>query len=85
MTTLEGGARHNTITINAVGFAKVVDAFAAIKKLVYEERRISLKKLKEILLKDFEGHEAVLQMLLNDAPKYGNDDDYTDRLGMVLL
>jgi formate C-acetyltransferase len=63
------------------GPANVANSLAAIKKLVFEEKRISGKELKESLLTNFEGSrgEEIRKMLLN-APKYGNDDDYTDSI-----
>ncbi|MBA7566244.1 Trans-4-hydroxy-L-proline dehydratase [subsurface metagenome] len=55
------------------------NSLAAIKKLVFEEKRISGKELKEVLLTNFEGPRGkeIRKMLLK-APKYGNDDDYVD-------
>lgn len=66
-----------------MGFATVIDSLAAIKKLVFEDKRITLGELKEALEHNFEGYEAIRQLLLN-APSYGNDDDYTDRIGKRL-
>lgn len=66
-----------------MGFATVIDSLAAIKKLVFEEKKITLAQLKEALEHNFEGYEAIRQMLLN-APSYGNDDDYTDWIGKRL-
>ncbi len=66
-----------------MGFATVIDSLAAIKKLVFEEKRISLGQLKEALSHNFEGYEAVRQLLLH-APSYGNDNPYTDEIGQLL-
>jgi pyruvate formate-lyase/glycerol dehydratase family glycyl radical enzyme len=62
------------------GIATVADSLAAIKKLVYEEQRITMDELLQAIDANFEGYEAVRQMLIHDAPKYGNDDDYVDDL-----
>jgi pyruvate formate-lyase/glycerol dehydratase family glycyl radical enzyme len=75
-----GGARYNFTAINGVGLANVADALAAMKKLVYEEKRISERDLLDALRVNFEGKEYLRQMLLNRAPKYGNDEDYVDLL-----
>jgi len=75
-----GGARYNFTAINGVGLANVADALAAIRKLVYEEKRISQTELLNALRVNFEGKEYLRQLLLNRAPKYGNDDDYVDML-----
>jgi pyruvate formate-lyase/glycerol dehydratase family glycyl radical enzyme len=62
------------------GIATIADSLAAIKKLVYEERRISLDELIQAIDANFEGYEPLRQMLINDAPKYGNDNHYVDEL-----
>jgi formate C-acetyltransferase len=84
-TTLEGGARYNTTTINIVGFANVVDSFSVIKHLVYEQRMVSWPELKQVLCDNFEEREAFRQLLLNRAPKFGNDNDTVDSLAKDLL
>ncbi len=60
-----------------VGAVNVIDSLAAIKKLVFDEKKISMKQLKQALARNFEGNEEIRKMCLQ-APKYGNDDDYVD-------
>lgn len=60
------------------GIATIADSLAAIKKLVYDEGRIQMDELIQALDADFEGYEPLRQTLINDAPKYGNDNDYVD-------
>ena len=81
-TIKEGGAVYDFISGLQVGIADMADSLAAIKKLVFEERRISPDELMDALASDFAGEkgEQIRQMLINDAPKYGNDDDYADGL-----
>lgn len=66
-----------------MGFATVIDSLAAIKKVVFEDKAITLAQLKEALEHNFEGYERIRQLLQN-APAYGNDDPYTDELGKLL-
>jgi formate C-acetyltransferase len=73
-----GGAVYNFNGPQGVGLANVADSLAAVKKLVFEDKRITLSELKETLELNFEGKETLRQMLLQRAPKYGNDDDYAD-------
>jgi formate C-acetyltransferase len=80
----QGGPRHNYITVEGIAFATAVDSLAAVKKLVYEEGRISMADLARAVRKNFEGEEALRQTLLNKAPKYGNDDDYADEVARYL-
>lgn len=66
-----------------MGFGTVIDSLAAIKKVVFEDKAITLAQLKEALEHNFEGYEAIRQLLLN-APSYGNDDNCADWIGKYL-
>ncbi|HUV00695.1 MAG TPA: glycyl radical protein [Bacteroidales bacterium] len=81
-TIKEGGSVYDFISGLQVGIANLGNSLAAIKKLVFEEGIISRSDLMENLKNDFEGKEGekVRRLLLNYAPKYGNDDDYVDML-----
>jgi pyruvate formate-lyase/glycerol dehydratase family glycyl radical enzyme len=75
-----GGARHNFITVEGVALATTADSLAAVKKLVYDDRSVSMDEMLRALDANFEGHEPLRQTLLNKAPKYGNDDAEADSL-----
>lgn len=67
-------------TILPSGLPTAANSLAAVKKLVFEEKRVAMGQLIDALQKDFEGYEDLRQMLVNDAPKFGNDDDYVDAI-----
>lgn len=75
-----GGARYNWVMPSFVGMANLVDSLYAVRRMVYEEKRISLGELKKILDANFEGQEPLRAELLNRLPKYGNNDDTVDVL-----
>ncbi len=79
------GARYRLYAPLVTGFSHCVDSLAAIKKVVYEQKMVSLEKLVEVLRQDWRGEERLRQYCLNRVPKYGNDDDYADRIGTELL
>jgi formate C-acetyltransferase len=81
-TIKEGGSKYDFISGLQVGIANLGNSLAAIKKLVFEEEKLSKEDLLEAIENDFTGKKAerIQQMLLNFAPKYGNDDDYVDQL-----
>ena len=81
-TIKEGGAVYDFISGLQVGIANMADSLAAIKKLVYEEEKISRQELWDAIVNDFAGEEGqrIQRMLVNDAPKYGNDNDDVDQL-----
>ncbi len=62
-----------------IGVPNVGDSLAAIKKVVFEDKKITMAQLIDALDKNFKGEERILQ-LLNKAPKFGNDIDYVDNL-----
>jgi formate C-acetyltransferase len=66
--------------IDTLGFGTAIDSLAAIKWLVFDEKRLTLEELLDAVEADFEGHEAIRQLCLH-APKYGNDDPYADAIG----
>lgn len=68
-----GGAKYNFTCPGLVGVANAGDSLEAVKKLVFDEKRIDADKLQEVLSGNFEGAENIRQMLINEAPKYGND------------
>ena len=75
-----GGAKYNLGNgIDAIGVADLVNSVVAIKKLVYDEKRISMERLLAALDADFAGYDDVKKMC-DEAPKYGNDDDETNQL-----
>lgn len=78
----EGGSKYDFISGLQVGIANLGNSLAAIKKLVFEEKRISSAELMTALDNNFDGlqGEKLRQLLLNYAPKFGNDDNYVDLL-----
>ena len=81
-TIKEGGAVYDFISGLQVGIADMADSLAAIKKLVFEEKKITPAQLWNAILDNFTSPEnqRIQDMLINDAPKYGNDNDYVDEL-----
>ena len=76
-----GGAKYNFSGIQMIQIANLADSLAAIKKLVFDEKRLSKDELLESLKCDFKGHENTRLILLNKSPKYGNDVEWVDEIG----
>ncbi len=70
---------ENGCVINPIGMVNVGDSLAAIKKLVFDEKKYTLAQLSEALDKDWEGFAEMKEDFLA-APKFGNDDDYVDTI-----
>jgi len=73
-----GGARYNFSGIFGVGLAIVADSLAAVKKFIFDEQLIKMNELISSLKNNFKGQEKLRQILLNKAPKYGNNNNYVD-------
>lgn len=76
-----GGAHYNLSGIQMIQVASLADSLAALKKLVFEDGSITRERMLDALKADFVGYEVEQAMLLNKAPKYGNDIAYVDDLG----
>ncbi len=66
------------------GLATYADSMAAIKTLVYDDKKYTLEQLNEALKADFIGYEQIRKDCL-EAPKYGNDDDYADSIAADII
>lgn len=77
----DGGVRYLGGTFESYGNTNTADSLTAIKKLVFDEKRISPCALLDMLKKNFVGYELERKLLL-DAPKYGNDNDEADEMAI---
>ncbi|MDO4570103.1 MAG: pyruvate formate lyase family protein [Planctomycetia bacterium] len=79
------GSKYNNFGIHGVGFAPAVDSLAVIRKAVFEEKRVSLAELANMVDSNFVGHESFLAFARHEVPKFGCDDDSIDPIGTRLL
>lgn len=82
---LEGGPIYNVFSPHIGGLADTVNSLYAIKKLVYDEHRVTLAELLEILRNNWDGAEALRQYTLNHYTYYGNGSDEVDEIAARLL
>lgn len=74
----KGGAKYNIgPVITGIGIAVVANSLAAIKKLVFEEKSVTMAEILDAINNNWEGYDE-LRARVQAAPKYGNDDDYVD-------
>jgi formate C-acetyltransferase len=81
----EGGARHNFVTVEGVTFATCVDSILAIKKMVFEDKKIDMATLVSAIKANWQGYEKEKALMANKAPKYGNDDPYADEMACKVM
>jgi len=75
-----GGARYNKSGIQLIQVANLADSMAALKKLVYDERKVDPAALLDALRNNFPD-ERLRQIMLTHAPKYGNNEAWVDDIG----
>jgi formate C-acetyltransferase len=73
-----GGARYNTSYIQGVGMGTVTDSLAGLKYQVFEKKTFSMAQMMAMLANNFSGFAKERDLLLEDSPKYGNDNDDAD-------
>ena len=87
----QGGAIYNFTGAQLIGLATVTDSLAVIKKIVFDDKLLSLEELVEILKKNYRGTyqgrkgSEWREIFINKVPKYGNDDDYVDQIAVDVV
>ena len=87
----QGGALYNFTGAQLIGLATVADSLAVIKKIVFEDKLLTLEELVQILKKNYRGTyksktgSEWREIFINKVPKYGNDDDYVDQIAVDVV
>jgi formate C-acetyltransferase len=74
----DGGARYNSSYIQGVGIGTLTDSLASLKYNVFDKAQVGMNEMLHILNSNFENDEKLRSLLLNETPKYGNDNDLAD-------
>ncbi len=67
-----GGAKYNSSGVSIIGLTNVVDSLMAIKKLIYDEKRITFSELKKAIDNNFAGYEKIHALVKNSVPRFGS-------------
>jgi len=81
----KGGGRYNNWGILGASLADTADSLAVIKRLVFGKGIIQQKQLYEILKSNYDGYEIERLFFINKVPKFGNDDDYVDKIAWWII
>jgi formate C-acetyltransferase len=82
---MQGGAKYNSTGFTALGTGNVADSLIAIKKLVFDEKKVDARTLLDALLNDWRGYEELQQYINNEVPHYGNNIEEVDELASWAL
>lgn len=81
---VDAGAKYNLgPVLTGIGLAVTSNSLAVIKKLVFEDKTVSMETLIKALDANWEGYEDLRQLALS-VPKYGNDDEYVDDIAIKM-
>ncbi len=80
-----GGARYNTNYIQGVGLGSITDELTALKYHLFDQRTFTFRALKKALDADFKGANKMQEQLIEETPKYGNDDNYADDQARIVF
>ena len=84
---LQGGARYSIWHVMGEAVSNCTDALAAIKRLVFDERAVTMARVVEALERNWSGpgDEALRQRMVSRAPKFANDDPEADSICRDLM
>ena len=85
LSYLEGGPIYNVVSPHIGGLPDVVNSLYAIKKLVFDDKKVSFKEFVNILKNNWEGNEALRQYALNKYAYFGNDNDEADEIAANIV
>ncbi len=81
----DGGMVYRNQSLKCFAIATAVDSLLAVKKFVYEDKRITLTELAEILGNNWEGAAELRADIMKDATKFGNNIPEADSLARQIF
>jgi formate C-acetyltransferase len=78
----QGGARYNFCNWDVIGVANLADSLAVIRRLVYDERRMSLAEFTQLLASDWASEELLRRQVGSEYAHFGNEVGEVDELAV---
>ncbi len=72
---IQGGAKYNSSGTSNIGLVDVTDSLLVIKQLVFDEKKVSFKKLKAAINENFANDPGLLATVRNKVRLFGSGDD----------
>ena len=72
LDTTKGGAKYNSSGAALIGLADLIDSLLVIKKLVFEEKKVSFADLKRAVDTDFRNDPVLHAMVTKEVPFFGS-------------
>jgi len=71
----KGGALYNSSGTACIGLADITDSLMAIKKLVYEEQKTTLREIREAIETNFANNPVLHSLVTKKVPLFGSGSD----------
>ena len=85
LSYLEGGPVYNVISPHIGGLPDTINSLYAIKKLVFDDKKVNFKEFMDILKNNWEGYEDLRRFALNGYSYFGNNNDEVDEIGSRIV
>ncbi len=76
---MKGGAKYNSTGNAGIAIGNITDSLAVVKYMIFDNKLISARELYDAIMTNWEGKEDLRQQILNEAPHYGNGNEYVDQ------
>jgi len=80
-----GGAKYNNTGCMGGCLANAVDSLMSVKRLVFEEKRLSMQELAQLLGDNWSGYEKLRAYVMNRIPKWGNNNSEADDIAKSVV
>jgi pyruvate formate-lyase/glycerol dehydratase family glycyl radical enzyme len=77
---MKGGAKYNSTGNAGIAIGNITDSLAVVNYMIFDKKLISAMELYNAIMTNWEGKEDLRQQILNEAPHYGNGNEYVDQL-----
>lgn len=75
-----GGARYNQLEPNILGMQNTTESLNVIKKLVFNEKTVTVEKFKDAIKENYNGYEELLLKIKNKTAHFGTGDKESNEL-----
>ncbi|MBE6562604.1 MAG: hypothetical protein E7660_02585 [Ruminococcaceae bacterium] len=85
LSYLEGGPLYNITSPHIGGLPDTANSLYAVKKLVFEDKKVSFEDLMDALRNNWEGQEDLRRFAMTKYSYFGNDNDEVDLIAARIV
>lgn len=77
--------KYQNFGIHGTGISTITDSLYSIKKLVFDDKKLSLKEFVSIINNNYENHDELFHHIKYQLPKMGQNNDEVDEIAVEVL